>query len=247
MPDRGRLFLAVALILGAAPAGLAADPTDLEAALVRLEATLGRYNPDQQAEWRVPTKSEYRSQPKEGEGEVLDVFDGLKVVGHPFRDGDSISFDEVWQWERTVFDVGPDGTRTFTRRQVSHNVTRFSISLKEGVWLAHGLMLTNGVHSYLGKSAFHGTVQWHDDGFELVGTGSVSRFYAAAGKHVLGAAHGGTRYRRDGAELLIQVKQQPYQLATDGNGHLTQFPDLGKPFGSLYAVEYRSSPRSVAK
>ncbi len=244
-----RCFTIALIVIGVCTvrSAFAVDPMSLDEAITRLEATLGKFNVDQQNEWQVVTDSEHRSKPKADEPEVMQIFKGLKIVGHPFRDAQSISFDEVWQWDRKVYDVSPDSTRTLTRTQVSHNVTRYSITLTSGVWLAHGTMLSNGVHSSMGKSAFQGVVKWHDDGFELIGTVAMGRFYAAGGKYVLGVSHGNTRYVREGDELLIRVNSQSYLLAKDPAGESTQLPDFAQPFGSLFADEYRSSAKEASE
>ena len=232
---------------GEEKAGSTDSPTTLEEGLARVEKVLGRHNPDDQLEWRVPTDFEHKTRPNSTEPEILMVFKGLKVVSHPFREPESFSFDEIWQWERQVFDLAEDGKKTLTRTQRSHNVTRYSLSLNSGVWLVNGTMLTNGVHNSIGKSTFQGTVKWHPDGFEFVGSTSTGRYYAAGGKLILGTSHGSIRYFRKEDCLVIKTRVQSYQLATDPEGNTLTSPDFKRPFGTPFEVEYQSEPTTVAK
>lgn len=216
------------------------SPKTLEEGLARMEQVLGRYLPDDQLEWRVPTVFEHKTRPNPSEPDILLVFDGLKVVGHPFREPEAFSFDEVWQWQRQVFDLTEDGKKKLTRTQRTHNVTRYSFTLNSGVWFVNGTMLTNGVHHIIGKSTFQGIVKWHTDGFEFVGSTSADRFYAAGGKFILGASHGTIRYTRTGDRLKIKTRFQPHHLAVDSEGNNLTTPDLKRPFGVLFDVEYQS-------
>lgn len=220
-------------------------PTTLDEGLARVEQVLGRHNPDDQLETRVPTDFEHKSRPNPAEPEVLMVFKGLKVVSHPFREPESFSFDEVWQWQRQVFDLADDGKQTLTRTQRSHNVTRYSLFLKSGVWFVNGTMLTNGVHNIIGKPAFQGTVKWHPDGFEFVGSTSTDRYYAAGGKFILGTSHGGVRYLQKKDRLVVKTRFQSYHVATDPEGNILTSPDFERPFGTPFEVEYQSEPTTV--
>ena len=82
---------------GEEKAGSTDSPTTLEEGLARVEKVLGRHNPDDQLEWRVPTDFEHKTRPNSTEPEILMVFKGLKVVSHPFREPESFSFDEIWR------------------------------------------------------------------------------------------------------------------------------------------------------
>lgn len=219
-----------------------AEPTTVEEGLVQLEKVLGRYDPDDHVEWRLPTDFENKQRPNPSEPEVLIVFKGLRVIGHPFRGPESISFDDIWQWERQVYDLAEDGKKTLTRKQRSHNVSRYTLSLNSGLWLVSGSMLSNGVHRSIGRSAFQGIVKWHPDGFEFVGSSGIGRYYAAGGKFTLGTDHGSTRYVREGTRLLIKTRSHSYRLATDAAGTLLTAPDFKLPFGSPFEVDYRSEP-----
>lgn len=242
------ILLAVCCLLGQARPAFAQeeeradDPKALDEAMARVEKVLGAYSSADQREWRVPTKFEYKSKPKPSEAEVLSVFDGLLVVGCPFREPESFGFDQVWQWKRRVFDLTEGGEKTLTRTQRSHNVSRYTLSKKSGVWLVNGTILTNGVHDIIGKPALEGTVRWHPDGFEFVGSMGVDEYYAAGGKFVLGISHGSMRYMRRGDRLLIKTRLQPYHLAKDREGNVLAIPDLNRPFGSVFEQEYQSEP-----
>lgn len=234
-----------AVLRGEPTAATSASPKSLEEAIAHLERTLGKYDPDNQIEWQIKTAFEYRSKPDPKDPEVLQVFNGLKLVGHPFREAEAISFDEIWHWERKVYDVGPNDARVLTRTQVSHNVTRISISKTGELWSIQAKMLSNGLHNAMGKSAFFGIVKWHEDGFELIGTTSVDYYYGAGSKLIPGISYGSTRYIRQNDELVTKVNLQPYELAIGMDGEPSTFPDFKKPLGSKYSQEFRSV-RNVA-
>lgn len=217
-------------------------PKTIDEGMVRLEKILGRNDPDDQLEWRLPTDYNFKMKPKPSEPEVLLTSKGIKVVGRPFREQESVSFDDVEQWERQVYDLAEDGKKTLTRTQRSHNVTRFSISLKAGVWFVSGAMLTNGVHGTIGKPAFSGAVRWHDDGFEFIGNEGLGKYYAAGGNLILGTSQASIRYSRDGNRLVMKQQSQGYYLASDPEGTVLTFPDFKKPIGTPFKVEYRSDP-----
>jgi uncharacterized protein (TIGR03067 family) len=188
----------------------------------------------------VPTEAETKQRPDPAQPEILLVFKGLRVIGLPFREPESIGFDEVSQWRSQIYDLGEGGKKTLTRRQSSHNVTRYSLSLKSGVWLVSGTMLSNGVHDGMGKSAFQGIVKWHADGFQLVGNIGIQHYYAAGGKLILGTGHGSTRYLRQGDHLVLKSRFQSYHLAADPEENILTVPDFKRPFGSPFVVEYKS-------
>jgi hypothetical protein len=176
------------------------------------------------------------------ESEILLESRGLKVVGQPFPMPNAIGFDEVWQWERRVYDLSGDGKQTLTRSQRSHSVTRFSITLKSDVWLVDGTILTNGVHDVIGKPSFSGVIKWHPDGFEFVGMKGVDNYYAAAGKYILGIGHGSVRYIRDGDTLRIKQSIQGYRLSTGPDGSVLIAPDFQRPIGSPFVSDTASEP-----
>lgn len=146
------------------------EPKSIEEGLARLEQILGRYQSDNQAEWRIPTEFEFRHRPDPKDNEVLVRFKGVKTIGNPCRSGQSLCFDETMQWQRSVYDVDSEGRESLTRIQTSHYNLRYSLTQRSGVWLAEGTMLSNGVHESSGKTAFSGVVKWHADGFELTGS-----------------------------------------------------------------------------
>jgi len=224
-----------------------APPKSIQEAKERLEEVFGRFDPDDHHEWRIIVDDEYRTQVAPNVPEVLLRSTSVKTVSHPFSGPDSAGFDEISQFRRNVFDVGAEGQTKLTRTQVSHNVTRYSVVTIAGEWFANGTMLSNGVHSTIGQSTFRGTVKWHDDGFELTGAWGVDRYYAPAGKFILGTAFGSVRYLREGDTLIIRVDVQPYHLAKDPSGNLTQFPDFARPFGTRHVKEFRSEPRGMSK
>lgn len=216
------------------------SPKTIDEGLSRLESVLGRYNPDEQKEWRIPTDFEIKQRPNPEDPEILIAFNGLRVVGKPFRGPDSICFDEVWQWRRLVYDFGVNGEKKLVRTQKSHNVTRYTLTVKSGIWLANGIMLTNGVHDRIDSTAFSGIAKWHPDGIELLGNTGVGQFYAAGGKLILGSEFGSVRYVRNGENLVLRNHTQAYRLATDSEGNILTSPDLKQPFGSPFKLEFKS-------
>jgi hypothetical protein len=218
-------------------------PKTLEEGLSRLEKTLGRYSADDQIEWRLPTSFEQRSRPDPAESEILLKFDGLRVVGLPFLTADGVALDEVLTWKREVYDLGKRNEKVLTRTQRSHNVTRYKLTLTSGKWLVTGEMQSNGVHSSQGQPTFMGVVRWNTDGFEIVGQASVDQFYAAGGKSILGASHGTKRYTRDGDDLVVRNRYQPYYLATDPDGTTILAADFKRPIGSVIEFTARSEAK----
>jgi hypothetical protein len=63
-----------------------AFPATLEEGLAHLEKVLGRYDTDDQLEWRVPTDFEFKSTPDPSELGTFQDFKGLRVIGRPFRE-----------------------------------------------------------------------------------------------------------------------------------------------------------------
>jgi hypothetical protein len=219
------------------------QPRTLDEGLAHLERILGRYSSDEQLEWQFRTEHEYKSRPIPSQPEVLMVFKGAKVVGHPFREPESISFDEVTHWERKVFDLAEGGEKKLTRTQRSHSVIRFSLSLKSGIWLVNGTAISCGVHDAIGKPAISGITKWHEDAFEFVGGSGVDEYYGAGGKMILGKHHGSTRYSRQDDRLIIRTRCQPYRLAAEADGTMLTIPDFKCPFGSVFEVEDKSDAR----
>lgn len=229
------------------PIGQAADkaPQTLEEGMQRMEKILGTYDEDDQHEWRVPMSFETKQRPDPAKPEILIVFQGLKVVGQPFRQPGAISFDETWQWKRQVFDLGAGDSRTLTRSQESHNVTRYTLTRTGDKWFVDGTMLSNGIHSSIGKPTFQGGVTWRDDGIEFIGHEGVDRFYAAEGKFVMGAAFGTRQFLRQGDLLILKANMQPCQLAVGPQGQTLKFPDLTKPIGTPFVLEFKSDKRNT--
>ena len=76
------------------------EPKSLQDGFAHLERILGPYNTDDQVEWRVPTIFDKKHKPDPSQSEILLVLNGLRMVGHPFRGPESLSFDEVAQWQK---------------------------------------------------------------------------------------------------------------------------------------------------
>lgn len=239
------LLLVALLILPSI--GQAADqaPLTLKEGMQRMEKLLGVYDEDDQHEWRVPMSFEIKQRPDPSKPEILIVFQGIKVVGQPFRQPEGLSFDETWQWKRQVFDLKADGSKTLTRSQESHNVTRYTLTITGDKWFVDGTMLSNGVHSSIGRPTFQGGVTWRDDGIEFTGHEGVDRFYAAEGKFVMGAAFGTRQFLREGDQLILKANMQPCQLAEGPQGQPLKFPDLSKPIGTPFILEFKSDQRST--
>jgi uncharacterized protein (TIGR03067 family) len=222
-------------------------PKTLEEALVRLEKTLGKYDSHDQVEWRLPMDFERKNRPFADQPEVLQVFNGTLVVGHPFLSSEAICWDEVMVWKRQVFDLGQGGTRTLKRTQHSHNVNRYSLSLRRGHWIVTATMLSNGIHESVGRPTIQGNVSWLAEGVELRGSLGVGEYYAPDGKWVLGSANGTVRYKREGERLHVQQRSQAYQFVADPQGTPLHFPDFQRPFGTLFEVDYLSEATSGAE
>jgi hypothetical protein len=239
-----RLFALLMLCKATVPlAAFAADsdePKTLAEAWSRLQRVLGEYSPEEQHEWVLPTEFEHRNQLADSKQETLMVFKGQMIVSHPFHGADSISFDEVWQWKRQVFDVTSEGQRTLTRAQRSHNVTRYTIARRGDQWLATGLMLSNGIHNSIDGPTFTGVVRWSKDGFGLQGCMSPDRFYGSGGSLVAGVAYGESTYSISDGCLTIARKFQPYELSTAPSGLPLVSPNFAKPLGKPFDLLYKS-------
>lgn len=218
------------------------EPKSIEEGLARMEQILGRYQSDNQAEWRIPTEFEFRHRPDPKDNEVLVRFKGIKTIGNPYRSGQSLCFDETMQWQRSVYDVDSEGRESLSKTQTSHYNLRYALTQRSGVWLAEGAMLSNGVHESNGKNAFAGVVKWHADGFELIGSVGIDQYYAAGGKLILGTDFGKNVFFRRIGRLNLMTQRQPYHLATHSDGTLTAFPDFARPIGTAYVKEFQSDP-----
>jgi hypothetical protein len=217
-------------------------PKSIEEGLARMERMLGRYQSDNQVEWRIPSEFEFRHQPDPNDKEVLIRFKGMKTIGSPYLSGQSLCFDETMQWQRSVFDDDADGREALTKTQTSHYSLRYSLTQRSGVWLAEGTMLTNGVQETMGKNAFSGIVKWHVDGFELIGGIGIEQYYGAGGKLILGTDFGKNGFFRRMGRLNLATHRQPYHLATHSDGTLTAYPDFARPIGTAYVKEFQSDP-----
>lgn len=218
----------------------APPPKSLEEGLQRVQDTLGKYDDNEQREWRMPMSFESRQRPEPNKAEVMIKFDGQTMVSLPMLENGAIAFDHIATWDREVYDVTPSGECKQTHAQRSHFVTRYMLSLLGDQWIAYGISLSNGVQYAMGRSAFQGIVKWHADGFELIGHASVGRFYSAEGKLILGTSYGSTRFAREADELSVTINIQSYHMAHAPDGNSLLSPDFAKPFGSPFVVECRS-------
>src|SRR3954464_4439731 len=110
----GILALLVLYLGGAGPAeslGTCAgdEPRTIEEGAVRLEALLGRFDPDNNRQVRFEVGEEIRTRPTTEQSEILIVSRGLETYGNPYRLGESLAFDQVEQIRRTVYDLDGQG------------------------------------------------------------------------------------------------------------------------------------------
>lgn len=228
------IVFAVACLLSLlSPSATAADPSPrtVDEGVARLQKLLGTFKAKDARQFRMTIDNEFKNQPEEDKPPVLIISNGEVVIGTPYRVGDAVAFDVVESIKRTVYELRDGDQREEIRRQQRYMAARYTLRVDEnGMWDFDMTFTAHSIPSVVGMPYLKGSVNWHDDGLELVGIGTDNS-YAAEGKVIRTATYGKTHLSRSDKELSVNDEWQSYHLGTDPDGNVLPFPDFDQPIG----------------
>lgn len=212
-------------------------PESLEAAMAHLEKVFGRFTQDDNRQFRFVFDNDEATLERGEDETMLIVKNGVKTYGVPIRTGKQIEIDVIETIQRKIYDVGPQGERTLSRRVENHMTRRYLLQRElTGDWTFAVISVSHSIPYFRNRPMRTGRVNWIKNGVEFVGFGT-DYFFRKGGGLELGANLARYTLLRDGNRLVQKIQSQSYELATGPDGETLPMPDFDRPFGDLFKKE----------
>jgi hypothetical protein len=209
-------------------------PESVEDAMSLMEKLLGRYDPEDPRQFRIPLDKQIKNQPEADKPALLHVVKGVTIVGTPFRIGDSIAFDMVEDFRREIYELGDADKPKLTQKQQRFSTIRYALRRDEaGLWNVDATIVSHSVPVAIGRPFFKGRVTWFAGGVELTGL-ATDVVPAADGKFIPIVAALSIHLTRQGDILSVTDRWQNYGVATGPKGEILLAPNFAKPLGDAY-------------
>jgi hypothetical protein len=219
---------------------VAVVPKTLDEGMVRLEKLLGRQSDKDLRQYQFDIKDGVRITPQPGKP-IDQVTEGIVTYGVPVRSGGIITFDQIVNTNRKIYDIGQGGKQTLSRVVENHTVVRYILHLtSSGEWFYDGVYVSHNIPQFRDRPSETGRVNWLADGIELVGTGS-DEFFRQGGGLAPGAFVQRRRLTLKGDQLIEDLRSKTYEFARSPDGDTLPIPDFSRPFGD----EFKSVRQSV--